>query len=176
MQRVIEVLHRIGIGRERELTLFEQARKVMEEAGGRELILGVAKELRENGDKSAIVEEEKQEKDSSANKLTLRWGIQKSTDLGSARWVSKEACIVARSTGYIFIATSFLPNDDPIPLNEIVKFRHNLSSLITRRYVPPCQSKRNVFRGAIQTGYDICKSYTRLSLWRRSRELKPKTG
>ena len=105
----------------------EQARKVMEEAGGRKLMLRVAEELKENGDTSVIVIEEdtivvggeKKTKHSFANKITLRYDLQEDTSNVPAGWYSKEVSIVAVPTG-IFIEFSYFPGFDPVSLSEVI--------------------------------------------------------
>jgi len=57
MPSLKEVLRIIGVHREQEPTPFEQAKKAMKEAGGKEIIINVAKELKRSGDTSVIVVE-----------------------------------------------------------------------------------------------------------------------
>lgn len=136
MQIFKEALRKVGfLPEEQPTTPFEQARKVMGEKGGRKLILGVAEELRENGDSSAIVEEERQRSDSITNRLTLRYDLQKGASLFPTKWVSKEISIVARHTGHIFIEFSSFPNERA-SLNEGVVF-NNIVSKISNRRIPP---------------------------------------
>jgi len=133
-QRFIEALQRIGI--KRKPAPFEQARRVMKEAGGKKLVLRVAKELREQGDLSAIVVEEKGGKDCSTNKLALRFGLQESTKSASTKWESKEVSVVVKN-GDIIIDASFLPDDSPLPLNQILDAGAMALRVGSKQYFPP---------------------------------------
>lgn len=157
MQRFKEALQRVGIYRERELTPFEKARKVMEAGGGRELILRIAKELRESGDESAIVEEKKQEKNSSTNKLTLRWDLRKRTELGSTSWVSKEVSILAVHTGNRFVEVSFFSGEKPVPLSMTADMVNTLSRLVSKRYTPPINLRKMSFEDQLRLAMKVAK-------------------
>lgn len=82
--------------RPKEETTWERARRVMEEKGGKVLIIKLADELRAEGDRSAIVVEE----------LAYRYGLTLRFDLkpcgaAACAWQSKGVRLIALSNGEI---------------------------------------------------------------------------
>ena len=139
MQRIIEAFQRIvGPGEQIPNPFREAATRVMEESGGKEIILKVARELRENGDSSVIVRQERKRGDSPTDRFTLRWDLQERKERGSTKWESREVSIVAKNTGVLSIeASNPLLGDTQqlVSLSEIVDMENRFRAL-SRRYTP----------------------------------------
>jgi len=142
MPSLKEVLRIIGVHREQEPTPFEQAKKAMKEAGGKELIINFAKELKRSGDTSVIVVESTRALDPpNIYKLSLRWGLKKNED--HLTWSSKETSIVARRTGYTLIEFGYLPDGKRITLANWIKMENVLGYVVGKSLDFPV-SRRNM--------------------------------
>jgi len=170
-----EVLQIIGVHREQEPTPFEQAKKAMKEAGGKKIIINVAKELKRSGDTSVIVEESTRELDPNIYKLSLRWGLEKSED--HPTWSSKETSIVARKTGHTFIELGYSPGER-ITLEHWITTTNKLGLMVRESLHSPV-SLRNMPSMSLEDQFRLAMKITNpiqdLRYGEREQSLRQKT-
>lgn len=170
MQIFKEALQKVGVFREEQPKPFEQARKVMEEKGGRKLILGVAEELKENGDSSAIVVEER---DATTNILTLRYGLERATRLFPTAWVSRGVVIVAEDTGRVSVEVSSFP-DTRVPLRWAVDLNNSISKISNRGYTPPIKLENKSLEEQFRLAMELASAISDFRYGEGEQSLKQK--